>query len=352
MTSVRRIAEAAGVSVSTVSLVLNDKAGVSEGTRRAVLDAVRRLRADADAASATATLNAPDIEARFFESARSADRAVVVLHPPRLRSSEVFSRVLQGIQAAAARERIALRLVANPHDEADSVAQLYFTDPALRPDGVLIFGAQHDEPLIDRAHALGLPCVVLGRDAGLYPLSGIGRDEVAMGQQAAEHLIGLGHRHIAFVGGDPAYDFTHNRLIGLQRALGAVGVRLHPACTALGDGAAAVHALFGAVASAGLPQPTAILFVNDSYAAEGLPVLAARGLRIPHDLSVVSFDDTAVAREHDPPLTSVAYPFFQEGDWALRVLIDHMRQPALARVQLTFRGALVVRASTGPVEPR
>ncbi len=336
MSTVREIAEFAGVSKSTVSLVLNNKPGVSDEMRRVVLEA-RQFLQNRDRPSNQIAVATPTNGHNTEPTALS----VVVLHPPVLSSSYVFSEVLRGIQTAAATYNLHLRLVANdPHPTPQHVAHLYFSDPNLRPDGVLVFGAQQEEPLVEEAHRQGIPCVVLGRRADKYPVSGIGRDEERYGYAATQYLIEMGHRAIAFLGGQQGYDYPQGRVRGYERAMQEAGIALQPAWIQLGDGAIVTQDALEQI-----PELTAIIYVNDSWASTGLPVIEATGLTIPNDLSVISFDDTDFARNHTPPLTSISYKRFEEGQWAVKMLIDHIQFPHIERVQTIFEAELIERAS-------
>ena len=328
MTSVRKIAALAGVSISTVSLVMNDKPGVSEQTRQAVREVIRKLQAQERAV--------PRIDG-------TRPLSIVVLHPPVLTSYYVFSQVMQGIQAAAEANRLRLSLVANdPNASKQHISYQYLTDPNLRPDGVLIFGARRHEPLIAEALAAGIPCVVLGRDAEKYNVSGLGRREDVAAYEAAKYLIDLGHKAIGFAGGEEIFDYVHNRLKGYKRALQDADITPAPKWVCLGNGAAATKTVLEKA-----PEITALMFVNDSFAADGLKVIAQKKLRIPDDLSVVSFDDTEIAEKHRPPLTSVAYNFFEEGQWAVKMLLDEIYNPYIEAVHTLFASGLVVRESCG-----
>jgi DNA-binding LacI/PurR family transcriptional regulator len=326
MTSVREIAELAGVSKSTVSLVLNNKPGVSEAMRRQVLSAVDQLESRATTHAANPLSSTPSI---------------VVLHPPVLRSSYVFSEVLRGIQSSAETYKLQLRLVSNdPDASAQHVARLYFSDATLRPDGVIVFGSKQHEPLLDAAQELGIPCVVLGRDAGKYAVSGIGRDEERIAYNATRYLLELGHKSIAFLGGEEQYDYVHNRVKGYRRALHEAGVKIAPHWIQSGHGGQATDIILRHV-----PEVTAIMYVNDSYAAEGLPMIHEAQLSIPDDLSVLSFDDTDIAQNHSPALTSVAYRRVEEGQWAVKMLLDQIHFPSIERAYTIFSAELRVRES-------
>lgn len=339
MTTVREIAEFAGVSKSTVSLVLNNKPGVSDEMRQTVMNAVSELE----------TIHADDLLPEKSSSAgmmehKSQSLSMMVLHPPVLRSSYVFSEVLQGIQAAAEVFNIQLRLVVNdPSASAQHVSHLYLTDDYLRPDGVLVFGAQRHEPLLEQVVERNIPCVVLGREAKKYQVSGIERDEAQYAYQLTQYLLDLGHRSIAFVGGETQYDYTNNRLRGYQIALEDAGIMSNEQWICLGNGASATTSILDSN-----PNISAIIYVNDSYAVEGLSVLHERKLDIPTNISVASFDDTEFARTHQPPITSIAYNFFKEGQWAVKILLDQIRYPFIEKSQLVFKADLIIRESTAP----
>jgi len=337
MTTVREIAEFAGVSKSTVSLVLNNKPGVSDEMRQTVMNAVSEL----ESIQAQETMPERPIIETVIEH-KSQTLSVMVLHPPVLRSSYVFSEVLQGIQSAAELYKVQLRLVVNdPDAPAQHVSHLYLTDEYLRPDGVLVFGAQQHEPLLEKVVARDIPCVVLGREVKKYNISGIGRNEVRYAYQLTEHLLENGHRSIAFVGGETCYDYTHNRIRGYQLAMEDAGLNPDETIVCTGNGAEATRQV---IDSSGV---TAIIYVNDSYAVEGLSVLRDKKLRIPQDIAVASFDNTEFAQTYQPPLTSIAYNHFKEGQWAVKMLLDRIRHPFVETSQLVFKGDMIIRESTG-----
>lgn len=337
MSTVREIAEYAGVSKSTVSLVLNNKSGVSDEMRQTVLNAVDELN--------SLRTGTPVLERTIIE--RGSDmkvqaHTIMVLHPPVLRSSYVFGQVLQGIQSVAEMNKLQLRLVVNdPKASSQHVSHLYLTDDYLRPDGALMFGAQKHELLLDKVVEQGIPCVVLGREVKRYDVSGIERDETRYAYQLTQHLIELGHRSIVFAGGDQRYDFTHTRLLGYQLAMEDAGAPPKPEHICLGDGATATQTLLDAN-----PDTTAIIYVNDSYAQEGVSVLSERGLAIPDNIAIASFDNSEFAQTYDVPITSIAYDHYKEGQWAIKMLLEKIRYPFIDKSHLSFKGNLIVRAST------
>ncbi|MEL6271655.1 MAG: LacI family DNA-binding transcriptional regulator [Chloroflexota bacterium] len=343
MPTVRQIAEQAGVSISTVSLVLNNKPGVSDEMRRVVIDARDALQQQ-EMRRTTSEMARVDVG----RTDTSFPMSIVVLHPPVLESSHVFREVLRGIQTAAQAYNLQLRLVSNaPNATEHHVSHLYFTDPSLRPDGVIVFGAQRHEPLLNMLFEQGIPGVVLGRKPDNYDISGIGRDEERHAYEATRYLTKLGHRAIAFIGGEQVYDYWHTRMGGYTQALHDASINISSDWIQPGDCEVATRRVLKSV-----PEVTALIYVNDACAAEGLPVLAAAGKRIPEDASVISFDDTHIAQSYDPPITSISYRRFEEGEWAIKMLIDQIQYPYLKRVQAIFDADFIVRKSCAPPPAR
>jgi DNA-binding LacI/PurR family transcriptional regulator len=164
-------------------------------------------------------------------------------------------------------------------------------------------------------------------------------DNVAGACDAAEYLIKLGHKRIAFVGGYPVFDFTELRLKGYAQAMQAANLSTE-GLTFLGRGDEAVKSFLDAKTGA-----TAIVFINDEHARRALPVLKEAGIRIPDDLSVTGFDDTDDALQYDPPLTTLSVDRAQIGYWTVRVLVDQIRNPARLPIRVIIRPRLTVRAS-------
>jgi DNA-binding LacI/PurR family transcriptional regulator len=328
MPSVSQIARRAGVSKSTVSLVLNNRPNVTEATRRRVLQSLEDLRRESSspAPSPHEVVN------------------VLLIHPATLRSSQVFRELLQGVQSGIEHTKARLTLAVNQSPlESNHATHVLLHDRALKPDGVLVIGAQRDDPILGEIRTEKLPCVLLARQDVPADMSAVGMDNVGGARQAIEYLIALGHRRIAFLGGDPAYDYTHLRQQGYREALRAA--QGEDELIFLGDGEQAARAFLNARTRA-----TAIIFVNDEHALRAIPVLRAARVNIPKDLSVVSFDDTDEAVKHSPPLTSVAIPRTQIGYWAARVLVDIIRHPDLQTTRLLLRTRLSVRQSCAAIK--
>lgn len=327
--SVAGIARRAGVAKSTVSLVLNNRPHVSEATRRRVLQAADELRRLSPSAAPVA----------------GRALAILLVHPATLRSSQVFRELLLGLQTGI--DEVQGRLSTTVYQvplRPNHATHILLHDPALRPDGVVLMGARLEDPLLEEVRRARVPCVLLARQQGPDDVMTVGVDNIAGAREATEHLIELGHRRIAFLGGNPAYDYTTLRHQGYADALRAAGLPLD-GLKFLGEADQATRAFLAANTGA-----TAVVFVNDEYALQSIALLKSHGLAIPRDISVVSFDDTDEAVNHTPPLTSVAVPRTKIGYWAARMLVERIRDPGVT-FRVLLRPRLSVRASSAGPQP-
>ncbi len=166
---------------------------------------------------------------------------------------------------------------------------------------------------------------------------------------AVEHLIGLGHTRIAYVGDRSGYQSDAERLGGYQQALVQAGIEFDRALAVEGDGRpeAAIEAVNGLLA---LPvPPTAICCYNDMTALGAMRAIRARGLRVPEDVSVTGFDDLFFAAYIEPPLTTVRQPMRRMGKMAMESLLNLMSgEESIAQVKV--EAELIVRGSTARVK--
>jgi LacI family transcriptional regulator, galactose operon repressor len=179
-------------------------------------------------------------------------------------------------------------------------------------------------------------------------VTSVGTTNFSGGLTATQHLLSLGHRHIAYVGSNTAFAYNQARLHGYRAALEAEGVTVpNGYVRSLGirfeDGAAAGAVLLG------LPKPpTAIFAANDECAAGVIEAARIRGLLVPKDLSVVGFDDTPIARLLSPPLTSIHEPLREMRLVALRTALRLAAGETVDSHHVELATELVVRSSTAP----
>lgn len=169
-----------------------------------------------------------------------------------------------------------------------------------------------------------------------------------MGLAATQHLLSLGHRRVAYLGGPAMAVCNQARMHGYRAAMEAEGARVPEAYARPGE-FTYESGLLGAAALLGLDEPpTAIFAGNDEIAVGVVETARGRGLRVPEDLSVVGFDDTSLARMASPPLTTVRQPLREMGGAALRTALRLANGEKVESHHIELATELVVRASTAP----
>lgn len=325
------VARLAGVGRGTVSRVLNDRANVDPTTRARVLAAIKTLDF------------VPNQTARRLSLRRTQTVAVIL---PFLTRPSAVER-LRGIELTLASAGYDL-IVFNVEtvDRRDAV----FGDLPRpeRVDGLIIVSLSPHPSELERLERTGLPTVLV--DAHHRALPRVVADDVLGGRLATQHLIGLGHRRIAFIGDIPrtplAFTSSRLRLTGVRRALDAAGCRLPASLIGIGDHSRLrASELATRMLTSSLP-PTAIVCASDTQAAGVIEAARHLGLSVPGDLSVTGYDDLELADHLG--LTTVRQPLFESGVRAVQRLlhmVDGGPPEAMREVQDI---SLVVRRSSAP----
>ncbi|MEV5885347.1 LacI family DNA-binding transcriptional regulator [Streptomyces sp. NPDC052020] len=327
--TITEIAREAGVSVPTVSRVVNGRSDVSPATRARVEDLLHR-------------------HGYRRRPAANGTRAVLFDLVFNDLDSPWAVEIIRGVEEVAHEAGVGT-VVSAIHDRAGSARQ-WMTNLRARPsDGVILVTSVLEPGIHDELRRLGVPLVVIdpaGSPAAEAPA--VGATNWTGGMAATEHLLQLGHRRIGFIGGPPRLLCSRARLDGYRAALDVAGVAVDNALTVPGD---FYHesGFTGAERLLDLDDPpTAIFAASDQMALGAIEALRRRGLRVPEDMSIVGFDDLPEVRWCAPPLTTVRQPLSDMGKLAARMLLDLAREvePTSPRVELATE--LVVRASTAP----
>jgi len=327
MATVKQVAQRAGVSLGTVSNVLNRPEVVSETLRTRVLDAISELgfvRNDA---------------ARQLRAGVSRTIAMVVLDV----ANPFFTDVIAGAEELAERHD-SLVVMCNSANSAEREAKHLRRLEQQRVLGVLLTPV-HDTPseALTEVRAHGTPVVLVDR-GGVSEQASVAVDDVLGGRLAGEHLLGAGHERIAYVGVATPLRQVEERLRGVRLAVGAAGsvdVVNAAGLTVRAGSQAAAQILAGPEAG----RPTAVFCANDLLAIGVLNECLRRGVRIPDELAVVGYDDIGFAATTTVPLTSVRQPRELLGRTAVELLLAQVEgRPAQ---QIVFEPELVVRRSTG-----
>ena len=291
MATIKDVAKAAGVSVATVSRVVNNGPKVGDETRKRVAQLMDELG------------YRPNANARALVTQKSASLGVVV---PEL-NDPFFASLAYGIDQVARNHQMQL-LLSTGLIEAKTERQALELLLRQRCDAIVLHSKSiPDDELITLAHSTpGL--VLINRNIAEISDRCIWLDNHAGGEIAAQHLLSLGHRHVACVMSQYDIDDPSLRLNGFIKGMRAGNVAVDPLCISYGEpnqqgGEHAVRKLL-----ANKRPITAIFVYNDAMASGVLSELADQGLRVPQDVSVVGFDDVLLARYMWPRLTTMRYP--------------------------------------------
>lgn len=330
--SIRDVATLAGVSVGTVSNVLNRPDMVAPLTRERVEAAVEKLGF------------VRNESARHLRAGRSRMIGLVVLDA----ANPFFTDIARGVEDVAA-EAGSQVVLGNSNENTDRETSYLRLFEETRVQGLLISPVRAETPRLARLRARGIPVVLVDRDSELADRCSVSVDDVLGGRLAVEHLLQTGHRHIAVVGGPPEIRQVTERRAGAAEAARQFGtdVRLDVVDTralTIAAGSAAGDRLAGTPPG---DRPSAVFALNDLIALGLLQALTRHGLKVPQDVAIIGYDDIDFAAAAAIPLSSVRQPREDLGRRAAELLLDEITNPNTHQHQrLVFQPDLVVREST------
>jgi DNA-binding LacI/PurR family transcriptional regulator len=335
--TIEDVARLAGVSKGAVSIALNGHAGVAHTTRARISEAARTLHWR------------PSLHARALLASRAFALGLVVSRPPELLAADpFFPAFIAGVESILAGRGLALVLQVVDHDPDAELASYRRLAHEGRVDGVLLTDLRINDARFAWLTELDLPAVAVGRPSSGCPFPWLDTDDREGVRQAVRHLIALGHRRIAHVGGAPGYVHSAARRRAWKDELRAHGLEpdLYVAGDFTGDGgvAATRHLLDRR------PRTTAIIYGNDLMAISGMSAAIDAGLDVPDQLSIIGFDDIPLAAHLRPALTTVRQDATDWGRAAARSLIALVEGEPVPPVTLS-PATFVERSTTGPPHP-
>jgi LacI family transcriptional regulator len=330
---VKEVARAAGVSVGTVSNVLNRPEIVRDETRFRVKAEMERLGF------------VRNESARQLRQGRSRTLAYVFLDA----TNPFFTDVARGAEAAAEQAGLALFLCNSNGDRAREgryLDQLH----QQRVLGIMITALNYANPQLRTLPAQGTPVVLVDHPADVGSAwCSVAVDDRLGGELAVAHLLDQGHERIAFAGGPLGLPQIADRLEGSRRALAAAGLPAEDLVLLATETPTVAGGRFAAQRLIGLPpreRPTAVFCANDMLALGALQQLLLAGMRVPGDVAIVGYDDIDFARAAAVPLTSVRQPREKLGRTATELLIAETMDDGHEHQGIAFVPELLVRDST------
>ncbi|HSB96648.1 MAG TPA: LacI family DNA-binding transcriptional regulator [Spongiibacteraceae bacterium] len=330
MSSIKDVARLAGVSTATVSRTLAEPDKVTEATRRKVQTAIRRSGYVRNAL------------ARSFRM--QSTQTILVLVPDI--GNPFYSLIIQGLEEIAQRHHYRL-LLGDTQNSVERELEYLQSVMQRQVDGVVSLG--HTLPPVPSIKG-GKPIPLVMACEYLHDTSvaSVSIDNIAAATLATQHLLGLGHRRIAFINGPVSTPLSKDRMQGYRQALKASGVPYSKDLSVRGDfsllsGEGAARALI-----ASNVQFTAIVAANDAMAIGAIKVLRAQGRTVPDDVSVVGFDDIEFAQYVEPPLTTIRQPRREIGRATMTKMIKKLSDATDQASQIVLAHELIIRSSTAP----
>lgn len=325
----RDVAELAGVSKQTVSIVLNDKPGITAETKERVMRAVNTLGYRLDKVASS------------LRTGRTRTIALVVSDI----SSPFIGRLAAAAEDFASAAGYSL-VLHNTHDDIEREITYFSIAIERKIDGVIFTSTVDQCPGLDLLHSRGIPAVAIDRIPDPYTGPAVTLDNIKTGSLVAEHLLALGHNHMAHIGGPATIRMARDRWQGFQQAVAAQGQTPYPLVEMASgwdyqDGYLAMQRILAT------ERPmTAVFAAGDTLAIGAMHAIRAVGLRTPDDISVVGVDDIDSAAYQNPPLTTVRQSITELAQLGLQLLFDLLEGKRPVRKKIIMEPVLIVREST------
>lgn len=330
MSSIKDVADEAGVSTATVSHVINNTRFVSDAVRSRVTRAIELFQYH------------PNAHARSLASGKSRILGLVISDI----ANPFFPELVKAIEAAAF-ERGYDVVLSNTNYDTERTSHYVRRFIERQVAGVALMTSELDQKLIDELARRKVSVVFL--DAGTVGLhsSNLRVDYEEGIKQAMLHLVALGHRRIAFIGGTPHLRSAQRRLEAFQGQIQQVfpdaREKIYYGDFKIEGGKRAILEML-----AEKELPTAIICANDLTALGAISELRAAGISVPRDVSIIGFDDIAFASLIEPSLTTVSLPRLELGRRAVEALMETLADPNREGVEIKIPTNLVIRKSTAP----
>ncbi len=327
--TIAEIAAQAGVSIPTVSRVLNGRPDVAPATRARIEQIIKESGYNRSSAA---------------KGLRNESNGIIDLVVPGLENPYV-TEIVRGVEEAL--ERTGLRLALSFTQDASLGERQWLDKIAARAtDGAILVLAHGQSSRLDELRRRGIPFVVVDHRGELGPdVPSVGTTNWAGGRMAVEYLLSLGHRRIAMIAGTPSIRASLDRVAGYRTALEAAGIPIDPEL--IRPGAFRLQSGYIQTSSLlALPDPpTAIFAGNDMQAMGAYKALYLRNIHVPEQMSVIGFDDIPLTTIVSPSLTSVRQPLFEMGRVATTMLMRLIAGEPLDSFRVELPTTLITRES-------
>ena len=333
------VAELAGVSIKTVSRVVNREPNVREQTRARVQDAIDKLH------------YRPNQAARSLASHHSRLIGLIYDDPSAyaIPSSGYVLRMQEGALRACRTAGYELFIHPCRYRDKNVGKELKALIERVRPDGIVLAAPLSNMPKIVRAiQTTGTPFVRLSPGTGNGQRFSVVTNDREISAEMTRYLASLGHRDIAFITGHPSHKAVGNRFLGYQDGLEQSGLKFSERLVVAGDNSIGSGEQCAEKLLKRKRRPTAIFAANDDMAAGVVRVADKLGIDVPDELSIAGCDDIALAQQIYPALTTINQPLTSMADRAVTTLVESLRRKETPSGTEVVPATINVRESTGP----
>jgi DNA-binding LacI/PurR family transcriptional regulator len=323
------IAKEAGVSIATVSKVINGKGRISADTRNAVFAIMERF----------------DFQPSVIASALTGKKTFTLgLLVPDV-SNPFFAEIARAIEDQG--HHLGYSVVMCNTDNKDEKIERYIALLLQKSvDGIIIATGIEKKEILEQLLTKGLPIVLIAREMPLVSVETVVVDDYAGGCLAASHLLDLGHKEIAILTESQKVSSSRERMRGFRQTIEDAGVTFNEKWLKICD----YKVEDGRINTLELlkeeSRPTAIFSCNDLLAVGALQAAKELQIGVPSELSIISFDNTILASVTNPTLTTIAQPMEQMGKLAVDLIVEHVKDDKKAKQRIVFRPELLIREST------
>lgn len=331
MATMKDVAEKSGVSVATVSHVINKTRFVSQEITDRVNRAVRELN------------YYPSVVAQSLKNNRTKTIGMMVPN----NSNPFFADLVRGVEDACYDRGYNL-ILCNTDDHSGKQLNYLKVLVAKQVDGLIVVATDREDEMAGLLARQSVPVSLIDRDVPGLDADYFRSDNELGGYLATRHLIDLGHERIGIITGPEKLNTSIRRIAGFHRAMGEAGLKVRVQWQATGNfsssgGYAAMKQLLALS-----DRPSAIVAGNDLMAVGSLCAAYESGFKVPDDISVVGYDDILLASHTCPPLTTVSQPKHKLGQMTAKALLARIENSDLPNQSVLLAPRLVIRNSTGP----
>lgn len=331
MVTVKDVAEKSGVSVSTVSHVINGTRFVSEDLRNKVREAMNTLEYK------------PNLIARSLRTKRSNVLGLIIADI----TNPYYSEMARNIESLGHIQNFTVMLC---NSEGEPIKEEFYINRLMemRADGIIIISSKIHQEKLEEMVGRDLPVVLIDKHGVGIHMDLVAIDEYEGGRLATEHLISLGHRRIACINGVSENYLNLDRLRGFRAAMESAGLDTDEQLIISSDFDVVAGFRNAKMLLEMEDKPTAIFATGDLIAYGVIQAAHQMGVRIPEELSVVGFDDIYLSKFFVPPLTTVKQPLYEISEAAINCFFERMENNQKTGRTIHYNVHLEVRESTGP----